>query len=219
MVECVGLKKSFRYRRKEIEVLKGLDISIKKGEMLAVMGPSGCGKSTLLNIIGALIPPSGGEYRFENELVPDSENEMAKFRSEKIGFILQNFALIKQRTVFYNIALPLMYKNIPKDDISEAVQKTAKSLGIEDKLNRYPYLLSGGECQRTAIARAVIASPQLLLADEPTSSLDDDNKEEVFQILKNLNGNGITVIIATHDKTVAKICDRIIHIKDGKSTL
>lgn len=217
MIECIGITKKFRYRKQDIAVLNGMSFHIQSGEMVALMGPSGCGKSTLLNILGGLISPTGGKYLFECQAVPHSESEMAEFRSEKIGFILQNFALIKKRTVFYNIALPLKYRQLPKEEIREKVCLAAESLGIADKLYRYPYMLSGGESQRVAIARAIITSPSLLLADEPTSSLDDENKEEVFRILKKLNQEGITVVIATHDRTVADICNRVIQMNPGKT--
>lgn len=216
MIELVNISKHFVYKKSIIRAVDSVNIQIEKGEMVAIMGSSGSGKSTLLNIIGGIYSPTSGEYIFDGQLVDGGEKEMAEFRSGHIGFILQNLAVINNRSVFYNIALPLKYSDFGKNQIKDMVLEVSESLGIADKLKMYPYMLSGGECQRVAIARAVISNPNVILADEPTSSLDDDNKGEVMDILTNLNKSGITVLIATHDNTVAQICDRIIKLKAGK---
>lgn len=216
MIEFINISKGFKYRKSEIKALDSVTLKIDKNEMVAIMGPSGSGKSTLLNIAGGILKQSRGEYLFNNEPVEGNESAMAKFRSDNVGFILQHFALIKNRNILYNISLPLKYKDIEKKEIRKKVLTVADSLGISHKLEMYPHMLSGGECQRVAIARAVISNPNVILADEPTNSLDDDNKYEVLDILKKLNKSGITIIIATHDDTVARICDRKIYIKNGK---
>ena len=215
MLEFVNISKRFKYKSSQINALDSISLKIDKGEMVAIMGPSGSGKSTLLNIAGGILKQSSGKYLFNNEPVVGNESAMAKFRSNNVGFILQHFAIIKNRNVFYNIALPLKYKDIEKKEIRKKVATVADSLGILSKLEMYPHMLSGGECQRVAIARAVISNPNVILADEPTSSLDSDNKCEVLNILKELNKTGITIIIATHDDTVALTCDRKINIKNG----
>lgn len=184
--------------------------------MIAIMGKSGAGKSTLLNIIGCIFTLTSGEYLFNNNLSPQSEHEMANFRRDNIGFILQHSSLINNKNIFYNIALPLIYKNIEKKKIKERVNEIARSLGIFDKLEMFPQMLSGGECQRAVIARAIITKPSIILADEPTSSLDDENKYEILDILKELNQENMTIIIVTHDDKIANMCDRKIVIDNGK---
>lgn len=216
MIKFNNISKIFKYKNTEIKALDNISLQIFNNEMVSIMGPSGSGKSTLLNIVGGILNQTSGEYLFNNEAVRGNESFMAQFRSENIGFILQHFALINNRNILYNIALPLKYKNIEKNKINEKVFMVADSLGISNKLEMYPHMLSGGECQRVAIARAIISNPNVILADEPTCSLDDDNKYEVLDILKKLNKEGIAIIIATHDDTVAQICDRKINIKNGK---
>lgn len=215
MIEFINISKKFKYKSSEVKALDGINLKIGKGEIVAIMGPSGSGKTTLLNIAGGILKQSSGEYLFNNKVVLGNETTMAKFRSDNTGFILQHFALIKNRNILYNIALPLKYKNIEKKEIREKVLEAADLLSISNKLEMYPHMLSGGECQRVAIARAVISKPNVIFADEPTCSLDDDNKCEVLAILKKLNKDGITIIIATHDDLVARICDRKVNIKNG----
>ena len=189
MIEFINISKRFKYKNSEIKALDSISLKIDKSEIVAIMGPSGSGKSTLLNITGGILKQSSGEYLFNNEPVVGNESTMAKFRSDNVGFILQHFALIKNRNILYNIALPLKYKNIEKKEIREKVLTVAESLGISSKLEMYPHMLSGGECQRVAIARAVISNPNVILADEPTCFLDDDNKYEVLDILKKLKSS------------------------------
>lgn len=215
MIEFINISKKFKYKSSEVKALNGINLKIGKGEIVAIMGPSGSGKTTLLNIAGGILKQSSGEYFFNNKVVLGNETAMAKFRSANIGFILQHFALIKNRNILYNIALSLKYKDIEKKEIRERVLEVADLLGISNKLEMYPHMLSGGECQRVAIARAVVSKPNIILADEPICSLDDDNKYEVIDILKKLNKDGITIIMATHDDLVARICDRKVNIKNG----
>ncbi|QNK39348.1 ABC transporter ATP-binding protein [Caproicibacter fermentans] len=215
MIEFKNISKYYRYKKIETNALDHISLKIDKNEMVAIMGPSGSGKTTLLNIAGALLTQSSGEYLFDHKPIVGNESEMARFRNNHIGFVLQHFALIKNRNVFYNIALPLKYQKMKKDQVEKIVSTVAESLGISNRLKMYPHMLSGGECQRVAIARAVVTHPNMILADEPTSSLDDDNKYEVLNILKRLNNCGATILIATHDNTVAQICDRKIQLNNG----
>lgn len=216
MIELTNISKKFKNGKNDFYALSDVNLNVEKSEILGLMGPSGSGKTTLLNIIGGIYQPSLGEYRFEDFQVVGDETFLSKFRSQNIGFILQHFALIKNRTIFYNISLPLKYKKIESKEIKRRVVAIAKTLGIEDKLKKYPYMLSGGECQRVAIARAIVSAPKIILADEPTSSLDTANKQTILQILKQLNDEGMTIIIATHDSDVAKVCSRIINLKEGE---
>lgn len=216
MIDLIGISKYFSYRKNNITALQDIDLKIDSGELVAITGPSGCGKSTLLNIIGGILKPSSGTYLYDNAPIGDTETQMAQFRNKNVGFILQNMALIPNRTVFYNIALPLQYQRIEKSDIKQMVFEISDSLGIVDKLNLYPHLLSGGECQRVAVARAVISNPKMILADEPTSSLDGENKYEVVQTLQRLNQKGITILIATHDDIVIQNCNRNVVLQQGK---
>ena len=202
IVKTYGTKNKF-------EALKNININIKSGEMTAVMGRSGCGKSTLINILGGLTLYTSGKYLFENNLLKNSNNFMCNFRRNNIGFIVQNYALINNRTAFENIAVALDHPDKKK------IMNIAQELGISDILDKFPSEMSGGECQRTAIARAVINNPKLILADEPTGALDTENGITVMEIIRSLVDKGTTAIIVTHDNQIANTGDKIIHMKDG----
>jgi putative ABC transport system ATP-binding protein len=190
---------------------------VEDGEMVAIMGKSGSGKSTLLNIIGGLDTFDQGEYYYKGKkTVFKNQEQMARFRRNKIGFIMQNFALIEHKTVFDNVALPLRYNRLSRKTIENRVRQELSNMGLQDKAKRYPYQLSGGECQRVAIARALINEPELILADEPTGALDSNTEEEIMNILQDFNRRGKTIIIVTHDHNIATMCNRIINILDGK---
>jgi putative ABC transport system ATP-binding protein len=186
--------------------------------MLALMGKSGSGKSTVLNIISGIDGLQKGSYRFKNqEMAKVRGDKMTVFRRDNIGFVLQHFALIEDATIYDNIALPLRLCRKPKSEIKERVRKLAVELGIEKQLNKYPKELSGGEAQRTAIARAIINQPKLILADEPTGALDEENSRKIMEIFQKLNAQGNTFIIVTHDPNVGVMCKRTVYIKDGKN--
>ncbi len=189
-----------------------INLEIDKGELIAITGKSGCGKSTLLNILAGLTMKSSGEYFFNNILLNDNRKHMAQFRQKNIGIVVQNFALLNDRTVFDNIRLGLVKNKMDKNKF----YSIAEDLGIEKKLNYFPFQLSGGECQRVAIARAIIKKPSIILADEPTGALDSQTSSEIMKLFKDINKEGKTIIIVTHDLEIAKQCDRIIEISDGK---
>lgn len=197
-------------------VLKDISITIDTGELIAIKGKSGAGKSTLLHIIGCLDTPTSGCYRIgETDMTKLPPKELARFRNEKFGFVMQDFGLIRDETVFENVSLPLLFSHVPFRKIAQKTDEQLERIGISHLRNKAVELLSGGEKQRVAIARALINNPDYILADEPTGSLDSSNSEMIMQIMKTLNQEGKTVIIITHDDMIANACNRIIHIKDG----
>lgn len=205
------------YDKKSI-VLNEFNLSVNTGEMVAIMGKSGSGKSTVLNIISGIESADSGRYIFKgNDMSKVSGDKMTVFRRENIGFVLQHFALIENNSVFKNIALPLYLKHESKNVIKGKVLELAKDLEIENKLDKKPKQLSGGEAQRVAIARTIINQPSLILADEPTGALDENTGLKIMQIFRKLHQKGHTFIIVTHDSSVAEMCDRTIKIKDGKN--
>lgn len=197
-----------------VAALSNISLEIEKGSMVAIIGKSGCGKSTLINILGGLTAPTQGQYLYDGEIVEYiSPNLLSKFRRNNIGFIVQNFALINNKTARENIELPIL--NLKISIKNEKVKNIAQKLDIANKLDRYPFELSGGECQRVAIARALVNEPKVILADEPTGSLDTQNEEIIISILREIADNGTTVVVVTHDMNVANRCDKIISLKDG----
>ncbi|MDF2685210.1 MAG: peptide transporter ATP-binding protein [Clostridia bacterium] len=220
LISMKNIKKNYKKGDNLIHALSDISIEIKKGEMVAIMGKSGSGKSTLLNIMAGLDILDSGEYLFEEKTVDFSNQQtLSDFRRENIGFVLQNSALIDEKNVFNNIALPLKYKRLSLKDINIKVNETAKNFAINDCLSAFPSQLSGGQAQRAAIARAVITEPNVVLADEPTGALDEETGKSIMFNFKKINLSGKTVIIVTHDKNIAEQCDRTIYIKDGKIVL
>lgn len=201
-----------------VHVLKDVSFAVNEGEMVAVIGKSGSGKSTLLNSIGGLCTITSGDYYYKDEKISDYNTEkLAKFRNHNIGFVVQHFALISDMTVFHNIALPLQYGKQSRANIRKKVNDLCEQMEITEKMQAYPNQLSGGQCQRVAIARALACNPSLLLADEPTGSLDEETGQKILNIFKSLNKEeGITIIVVTHDAAIAGMCDRIMTLKDGK---
>lgn len=217
MLKLTGIYKAFGKKDARVEALRGVDMEIHRGEMVAIMGKSGSGKSTLLNICGALMRPDQGEYRFDGKVLElDKQKVLTKMRKDHIGFVVQYFALIEDMNVFENVALPLRYQKLPRREIRSRVTEALKLLEIEDKIKAYPDELSGGQQQRVAIARAIVKNPQLLLADEPTGALDEATEESVMEVFEQIHQMGKTLIIVTHDEKVADRCDRIIYLRDGR---
>lgn len=205
------------YSKNSVTALNNVNLNINDGEMVALMGKSGSGKSTLLNIIGLLDYFSSGRYYFNDNLIGNNKYKFNEaIRKDYFGFVVQNFALIPDRTIYYNISLPLIYRKVPKNEIRRKVLALSDTLGIRKLLKSYPYQISGGESQRAAIARALITNPKVILADEPTGSLDNENEKNILDIFSRLNSRGVTIIMATHDNTVSKSCNRVIMLSDGK---
>lgn len=219
-MELLSLKNISKYygKKQQIKALDGFSAIVQEKEMLALMGKSGSGKSTILNIISGIDLTDSGNYVFEKEDITRKKGDaMTLFRRKNIGIVMQHFALVEDMDYFENIALPLRLEKVNKREIYNRVGEVANKLGIADKLKKLPRELSGGEAQRVAIARAIINKPKLILADEPTGALDEENSLKIMEIFKQLNDEGITLIVVTHDPEVAAKCRRTIWIKDGKN--
>ena len=214
MIELSKTEKSYRRGAEDVRALRGVDLSVDKEELLAITGPSGAGKTTLLHILGCLDQPTSGEVLIDGVDVSRlPEAELVKLRRDKIGFVFQQFYLIPGLSVFDNIALPLLFSKKPASP--EKITRLAEMVGLEHRLEHVPSQLSGGEMQRTAIARGLVNEPEILLADEPTGNLDSDNSEKIFEILRSLRHNGLTIVMITHNLELATRADRTVHIKDG----
>lgn len=217
MIKIDNLTKSFRTEEVETFALRGVSLQIEKGEFVAVMGPSGCGKSTLLNILGLLDNPSEGSYELDGTDVGQlKEKGRIGLRKGKIGFVFQNFNLIDELTIEENVELPLKYLNVSSKERKERVRVALERMGISHRSKHFPQQLSGGQQQRAAIARAVIARPELILADEPTGNLDSKNGQEVMELLTELNREGTTIVMVTHSRHDAGYTNRVINLFDGK---
>ncbi|WP_242142785.1 MULTISPECIES: ABC transporter ATP-binding protein [unclassified Bacillus cereus group] len=216
LIKLENIYKEYGAEENKVQALQNISIDINKGEMVAVMGSSGSGKSTLLNIIGGLDKKTSGNYYLNGKNISELNNrELASLRNNYFGFVVQHFALIEDYNVYQNIKVPLDYSKYSKKDKDEKINKILKQLGINSQIKKLPYQLSGGQNQRVSIARALINDPEVILADEPTGSLDKKTGQEVMNLLKNINEDGKTIIIVTHDDNVANMCERIIKIEDG----
>ena len=216
MIHIRQLHKSYHTEAISLHVLKGISLDIEAGEYVAVTGASGSGKSTLLNILGILDAYDAGDYHLNGTLIKNmNEREAAKFRNEMIGFVFQSFNLIHFKNALENVALPLYYKKVSRRKRNIIAMEHLDKMGLKDWAYHMPNELSGGQKQRVAIARAMISGPKIILADEPTGSLDSKTTLEVMDVLTHLNSEGITTIIVTHEKSVSDTTNRIIHLKDG----
>jgi putative ABC transport system ATP-binding protein len=216
MIRINKLHKSYVTGNNSLHVLKGIDLSIREGEMVSIMGASGSGKSTLLNVIGILDNYDAGEYYLDNQYIMGlSEKKAAVLRNRMIGFVFQSFNLISFKNAMENVALPLYYQGISRKKRNRIAMEYLEDMGLTDWAEHLPSELSGGQKQRIAIARALIANPKIILADEPTGALDSVTSMEVMELFRKVNSKGITVIIVTHEKDISECTDRIIHITDG----
>lgn len=217
MIKMHDLTKAYRASNIETTALSHVNIEVDAGEFIAIMGPSGCGKSTLLNVLGMLDSPDSGSYLFAGEDVAGySERQLADIRKNNIGFIFQSFNLVDELTVAENVTLPLLYQKVPAIERRERAQSVLERVGIAHRADHRPQQLSGGQQQRVAVARAVVTNPKLILADEPTGNLDSKNGEEVLDLLNQLNGDGTTIIMVTHDQSHADHASRTVNMLDGR---
>ena len=216
MIEIKELNKSYPIGNSSLHVLKGIDLKINEGELVAIMGSSGSGKSTLLNIIGMLDNYDSGSYKLDSVPIRDlDETKAAKYRNKFLGFVFQSFNLINYKTALENIALPLYYQGISRLDRQKTALEYLAKVGLADWAEHLPSELSGGQKQRIAIARALASQPKVLLADEPTGALDSTTSEEVMDLIKQINNEGKTILVVTHEQDIANMCKRIITLKDG----
>ena len=216
IIKTENLTKDYETGTQVVSALKGIDLSVEKGEFLSIMGPSGSGKTTLMNIIGCLDSPTGGSYYLNNKQVSKlDDDELAQIRNEEIGFVFQSFHLLARNTAFDNVMLPLKYAGVNKEEATKRSNDVLDLVGLSSRSNHTPAELSGGQQQRVAIARALVNKPSILFADEPTGNLDSKTGEDVMKIFKDLNQNGQTIILITHEDSVAKQSNRIITIMDG----
>ncbi len=216
LMELTNITKSYQVGSQVVHALRGVNLTIDEGEYVSIMGPSGSGKSTLMNIIGCLDIPTDGDYKLDGiELSQMSDDQQARIRNQRIGFVFQQFNLLPRTTALKQVALPLMYSGVSRRERNERAKEALTKVGLGDRIDHKPDELSGGQQQRVAIARALVVSPNIILADEPTGALDTKTGDELMEIFNELNDQGITIIMITHDPEVAELSRRQIMIRDG----
>ena len=218
VIDIHGAKKIYKTGTNEVAALKGIDLTVRQGELVAIMGSSGSGKSTLMNILGCLDVPTEGTYTLDGTRVEGlTRNQLADIRNQKLGFVFQGFNLLARTTALDNVELPLLYDRTgTKKNTKELATRALERVGLGDRLDHQPSELSGGQQQRVAIARALVTQPRLLLADEPTGNLDSRTSVEVMALFQELNAQGITILIVTHEPDVAQYATRIVEVRDGR---
>ena len=217
MIRLEHIYKDYEQESMTVPVLKDINLTVEEGEYVAIMGPSGSGKTTLMNLVGCLDHPTSGKYYFDEEdIFQLSENQLSDLRLRRIGFVFQSFYLMAQETALENVALPLGYDNVPKEERLARAREMLCKVGLEDRVDFKPTQLSGGQKQRVAIARAMVNHPRVILADEPTGALDSKSGEQIMELFEQLNQEGVSIIVITHDANVASRAHRIVRIKDGQ---
>lgn len=217
IIKLEGITKVYRTTEVETTALENVNLTVRKGEFLSIMGPSGCGKSTLLNLMGLLDLPEKGKILInEAETTRMKDGEMAEFRNKMLGFVFQSFHLINSQSVLDNVELPLLYRNSTGKSRREAAEKVLEKVGLSHRMRHFPTQLSGGQCQRVALARAIVGNPQIILADEPTGNLDSKMGAEIMELLFQLNNEGTTIVMVTHDEHIAETTQRIVRFFDGR---
>ena len=217
IVQLENVFKDYSQGREPVPVLHDISMTVEQGEYIAIMGPSGSGKTTLMNLLGCLDVPTAGKYYLEGQDIGTlSDDALADIRNQSIGFVFQNFHLLPKMTALDNVALPLLYRGVPLKERRPRAEAALKLMGLGDRLDFYPNQLSGGQQQRVAIARAIVGSPRLLLADEPTGALDTASGTQIMDIFRRLSQRGITIIMITHEHSIAQCADKIYHILDGR---
>ena len=216
MINIKDLHKSYKMGSNSLHVLKGINFSVKEGELVAIMGSSGSGKSTLLNIIGMLDNYDKGSYELDNILIKDlNEAKAANYRNKFLGFVFQSFNLINYKSAVDNVILPLYYQGIKRKEREKTALDYLDNVGLKNWASHLPSELSGGQKQRVAIARAMVSKPKVLLADEPTGALDSNTSADVMSLIQKINNSGKTILVVTHEEDIAKMCKRIVKLKDG----
>ncbi|GLC29188.1 ABC transporter ATP-binding protein [Clostridium omnivorum] len=218
IIKMTNIDKIYKMGNSSFKALDEVDLNIRKGEYVAIVGPSGAGKSTLMNIIGCLDTPTNGQYFLDGIDTNCSDNRLAEIRNKKIGFIFQNYNLLPKLNILENVELPLLYSGYPNNKIREKALAAIEKVGLSSHVKHKPTELSGGQMQRVAIARALVTEPQIILADEPTGALDSKTGKEVLKMLTDLNNEGNTIIMITHDREIASYAKREVTVKDGKIT-
>lgn len=216
VIELRGITRHFKIGDTDVFALRGVDLTIQRGEYVAFMGPSGSGKSTLMNILGCLDTPTGGTYILNGQNVSNlTDDELAEIRNKEIGFVFQTFNLLARNTSLENVALPLVYAGYNKKDRTQKAVQSLTNVGLADRMDHKPNELSGGQRQRVAIARALVNNPSIILADEPTGNLDTKTSYEIMELMEEIHRNGNTVIVVTHEEDIARRAKRIIRLRDG----
>jgi putative ABC transport system ATP-binding protein len=217
LVEMKGICKDYPQGKDTLRVLKDINLNIEEGSYIAIMGPSGSGNTTLMNLMGCLDVPTAGTYYLDGEDIASAgENALAEIRNSRIGFVFQSFYLMPKLSALENVALPLIYAGVPKKERNVRAREALESMGLGERLDFRPNQLSGGQCQRVAIARAMVTHPKILLADEPTGALDSASGEQIMELFSQLNKSGVTIVMITHEQSIADHAEKIYYIFDGE---